>query len=194
MSWPSTQSTLIREIRDPRNAQAWNELVDRYALVLYRVCRRQRLQDADAADVVQNVLVRVSRSAQTYDPDRGRFRSWLMTITSREIQRYRQRRDGIPTGVTNDIAAENLRKELEADWVIEFTNHLFDMALREVRSEVEERSWLAFQEVWLEEQKVLEVATRHGKSVQWVYRNKYQLLERLREKVDRLEADAAWRG
>ena len=62
--------------------------MDVYGPLIYRQGRRRGLQDADAADMTQEVLFQVSRSIQTFEyrPEQGRFRDWLGTVTENKIR------------------------------------------------------------------------------------------------------------
>src|SRR5262249_52941712 len=53
---PPTRASLLVRIRDARDAAAWGEFVDLYAPLVHGFARRQGLQDADAADLTQDVL------------------------------------------------------------------------------------------------------------------------------------------
>ena len=57
-------STLLlqRLLRCPTDAAAWDQFVRRYSGTIYHWCRRYRLQDADAQDVTQMVLVKLHAS------------------------------------------------------------------------------------------------------------------------------------
>jgi len=85
-----TQSSLLVRIRDARDVESWKTFVAIYAPLIYRDCRRKVLQDADAADLCQEVLAQVARSMPTfeYQPGRGRFRDWLGTVTRHRIARF----------------------------------------------------------------------------------------------------------
>src|SRR5438132_2091435 len=77
-----TNASLLGRLgRDPADAAAWNEFVKHYGPKIYDWCRRWRLQDADAQDVTQEVLLQVARRMQTfvYDSQRS-FRSWLKKL------------------------------------------------------------------------------------------------------------------
>ena len=68
---PSTRVTLLERLRhDPANQAAWNEFVGQYGPTLYRWCRGLGLQEADAEDVTQMVLLRLVAKLRTfaYDP------------------------------------------------------------------------------------------------------------------------------
>lgn len=187
--WPSTQATLIGKICDWRDDTAWKQFVDLYAPLLYRLCRRRQLQDSDAADVVQIVLARVGRAVDQFDRQRGRFRAWLITITSREIYRWRQQRQ-VRAGEVVQESVEFLQAAMEADWTAEMQVQVFDTALERVREQCDPEAWETFQLVWLESKSPQQVAVELGKNIQWVYRLRRKVLDRLRQEVELLTADA----
>src|SRR2546423_9020301 len=83
---PPTRASLLVRLRDPNDAAAWTEFVDLYAPLVYGYARKQGLQDADAADLSQEVLGAVAGAVRRldYDPRRGAFRNWLFTIVRRK--------------------------------------------------------------------------------------------------------------
>src|SRR6266852_2792530 len=85
-----TRPSLLRRIRNPADTEAWQAFVDVYGPLIYRHGRSKGLQDADAAEVTQEVLLQVCRSIQQfeYSPERGRFRDWLGTVTQNKIRRF----------------------------------------------------------------------------------------------------------
>ena len=87
---PATRVTLLARIRDGRDADAWGEFVRLYGPVVYGFARNRGLQDADAADLMQDVMRSVARNAGKleYDPKRGTFRGWLYTITRNKIYNF----------------------------------------------------------------------------------------------------------
>src|SRR5437660_2921149 len=82
-SIPTTRLTLLTQLRqNPSDQAGWDEFVRRYGPHIYRWCRQWKLQDADAEDVTQDILVKLTRKlrAFAYDPSRS-FRGWLKTVT-----------------------------------------------------------------------------------------------------------------
>lgn len=66
--------------------QAWNALVERYSPLIWSICRRHRLGDADAEDVGQSVwLQMVQQLGRIHDP--AALPGWLVTVTRRECLR-----------------------------------------------------------------------------------------------------------
>src|SRR6478609_2427932 len=79
---PLTRTSLVLQLRDVGNHAAWQEFSRLYGPVIYGFARKRGLQDADAADMMQDVLRSVSGAIGTldYDRKRGSFRGWLFTI------------------------------------------------------------------------------------------------------------------
>jgi RNA polymerase sigma factor (sigma-70 family) len=90
---PPTRASLLLRLRDPLDGAAWREFVDLYAPLVYGYARKQGLQDADAADLCQEVLraVLTGVSRLEYDPNRGAFRNWLFTVVRRTLSKCRAR-------------------------------------------------------------------------------------------------------
>ena len=97
----STHPSLLLRIRDSQDSLAWNEFAQLYAPIIHAFGRRRGLQEADAADVTQEVLRAVSRSVGRfqYEPSRGGFRHWLFTITRNKVKEFLSRAAaGAPCG------------------------------------------------------------------------------------------------
>ena len=80
---PSTTSVtlLARLRRDPTDQAAWCDFVTRYGPKILQWCRRWRLQEADAQDVTQDVLLKLHSLMATFSYDASRsFHGWLKTL------------------------------------------------------------------------------------------------------------------
>ena len=76
MSEPTTtRPSLLIRLRDPMDERAWGEFVEIYGPLVHRLARRRGLQDADAADLVQEVFRRSPRRSSAMTPIRPRARS-----------------------------------------------------------------------------------------------------------------------
>jgi len=90
--------------------QAWDTLVERYAPLIWSICRRHQLGAADVGDVSQSVWLHlVDQLDKIRDP--AALPGWLATTTRRECRRVvRAARGSRPVAYVLDV--ENLPDEL----------------------------------------------------------------------------------
>jgi RNA polymerase sigma-70 factor (ECF subfamily) len=185
---PSTRPSLLVRLRDANDAGAWQQFVELYAPLVYRFARRHRLQDADAADLTQEVLRGVSGSIGRldYDPARGTFRSWLFTLAHRKLCDFLTRRGREGQG-SGDSGAHALLHELPAPepdvWEREYEQRLFAWAAERAQKEVTETTWQAFWQTAVEGRPPATVAQGLGISVGAVYIAKSRVQARLRHLI-----------
>jgi len=192
---PSTKVSLLARLRRGADAASWSLFVELYTPLIYRYCRRRQLQEADAQDVTQKVMVRVYTAIGkfTYDAGRGHFRNWLGVITTREILRHvrvEQRPVHRAIYPTNDMTAQT-PGAVEGDWLEEFEAHILVVALERIRNDFDELTWQAFHCTWLQEEKPHAAAERLDRPAEWVYKARFRVLKRLRSEVEFLADDAA---
>lgn len=199
---PLTRVTLLTRIRDDRDAEAWREFVQLYGPVVYRFARNRGLQDADAADLMQDVLRSVARNANRmeYDPARGTFRGWLYTVTRNKIYNFLSAQRNRPRGTGDTDAHERLDatparedgRGPDAEWEKEYQRGLSSRAMEKVREEFQPATWEAFWQTAVEGKAAAEVGAGLRMSPGAVYVAKSRVLSRLRDEVKRLiEAEEA---
>jgi RNA polymerase sigma-70 factor (ECF subfamily) len=187
---PATRASLLVRLRDPGDGDAWQEFVDLYAPVVYGYARKQGLQDADAADLCQEVLRAVAGAVGRleYDPCRGAFRNWLFTMVRRKLANWRAAVGTRHRG-SGDPALKQLLDQVaapaapEADWEDEWQRRLVAWACAQVRRDVNDTTWQAFWRTAVEDQPGRQVADGLGLSVAAVYRARSRVLARLRALV-----------
>jgi RNA polymerase sigma-70 factor (ECF subfamily) len=74
-----TDEDLVRDVA-AGSAQALAELYDRWGRRAYSLARRICADEGLAEDVVQEAFVAVWREPARFDPQRGRFGTWLLTL------------------------------------------------------------------------------------------------------------------
>jgi RNA polymerase sigma-70 factor (ECF subfamily) len=198
MSSPRDSGTLVtllgRLQRDPTDPHAWAEFVDHYGAKIYGWCRRWRLQEADAQDVTQAVLLRLAAKMRdfTYDPSRS-FRAWLRTLThhawSDFLQGRRQAEWGSGDSNVADLlhsveARDDLLHELEE----QFDHELLQEAIVRVRLRVAPQTWEAFRLTAQEGLSGAEAAQQIPMQVAQVFVAKRRVQNMLREEIAKLEA------
>jgi RNA polymerase sigma-70 factor (ECF subfamily) len=63
------------------DSAAWEEIVQRYHRRIYNICYRFAGSGNDADDLTQEVFIKMYRTLNTYDVERGAFMTWVTTIT-----------------------------------------------------------------------------------------------------------------
>ena len=194
--WPSTQISLLARIREPKDHDAWDRFVDLYAPLIYRFCLKRGLQDADARDITQNVFAQVGQRIRRfdYDPARGLFRGWLGKLTRNEIVDYSNRLGQSVSEQQYTDAGEAIDQTegtVDAAWIDEFNAYIYNCALARIRSEFTPECWRAFEMVWIEDRPAPEVAAELNKKPEWIYKNKFNILKRLKTEILFLASDAA---
>jgi RNA polymerase sigma-70 factor (ECF subfamily) len=188
-----TRPSLLVRIRDHRDRRAWGEFVDIYAPLVYRYVQRHGLQDADAADLTQEVLRAVARAVPRleYDPNRGSFRGWLFTIVRNELRDWlsSQRRHVHASGDTD--AQRRLEQEAApgVDWEQDYERQLFAVAVEQVRGDFQDSTWQAFWLTAVHGQSGKDVARVLGMSTAAVYLAKRRVITRLKEQIAYLRAE-----
>jgi RNA polymerase sigma factor (sigma-70 family) len=186
--FPPTHASLLVRLRDPQDEAAWRQFVDLYTPLVYGYARKQGLQDADAADLSQEVLAAVAGAVSRleYDPQRGAFRDWLFTIVRHKLLNWRRARVNRLRG-SGDTDIQRLLQQLpaaqtnEKEWQAEWEQRLFAWASEQVRRDVAPSTWQAFWRTAVDGQPAREVASALGLSLAAVYVARSRVLARLKE-------------
>ena len=190
----STRVSILMALRnDPADQSAWSAFVDRYGPQIHAWCLRWQLQDADAQDITQMVMIRLVRHLPdfAYDPSRS-FRSWLRTLTAHSWSDFiRDQVRGIRGAADPSVADRLDTMEARVDLVRHleetYDQELLELAMAEVRERVEAHTWEAFRLTSIEGADTAKVAVRLGIAVATVYRARHVVQVKLREAVAALD-------
>jgi RNA polymerase sigma-70 factor (ECF subfamily) len=192
---PTTRPSLLVRIRDSGDREAWRQFVQMYGPVVYGYGRKRGLQDADAADLTQEVLRAVMGSVGRLDYDRGRgsFRGWLFTLAHHKLhdllaRRRRNGRGAEDNGVQEWLEEQPAPAEDLALWDQEYERRLFARAADEVRGDFHESTWQAFWRTAVDGRPVKEVAGELGLTAAAVYLARSRVMARLRGRIQELES------
>ena len=188
---PETRASLILRLRDQADIVAWEEFIEIYSPVVFRIAVRHGLQPADADDLVQDVSISVARTVGKWlqREDRGSFRAWLFVIARNcaiDFIRKRTRRgpvDGVADS-GNSLYCLAADDEISSEFGIEYRREVFRWASDRVRELVSESSWQAFWLTAVEQKEVDEVARILGRNRGAIYAARSRVMRRLREKVE----------
>lgn len=181
----TTRESLLLRLRDHGDQEAWS-LFDRiYRPILSRFAAALGLRADATEDIVQQCMQTVASHIGSfdYDPEKGRFKAWLRTMVQNKVRnsfRSQRRREADGERLANVPSMDSSPEELfERLWMQEHLWH----CLRSLKSEVEQRTYLAFERYVLEQRPVDEVATELGLSTNHVYTIKWRLTEKVAEKM-----------
>jgi RNA polymerase sigma-70 factor (ECF subfamily) len=190
---PLTRASLLVQIRDGANHAAWQEFVNLYGPVVYGFARKRGLQDADAADLMQDVLRSVSSAIGRLDYDRkhGTFRGWLFTITRNKVFNFlsarRIRPQGSGDSTTNRLLDSQPDHGDGSDaWELEYQRRIASMAMDHIKAEFQENTWRAFWLTAVEGIAAPDAARQLRMSPGSIYVAKSRVLARLKDEVEAL--------
>jgi RNA polymerase sigma-70 factor (ECF subfamily) len=186
-----TRISLLIDVQDPQNHQAWTAFHGRYAPMIGGWCRQWFPRETE--DMVQEVMLLLASRLRTFHYDPGKsFRGYLKTVTHRLMadlkERDNRRRFVNGDGLVEEAeAAIDLTDRLKAEFDLE----LLEKAKENVRSRVEPKTWIAYVETAENLRKGADVARELGMTVGAVHQAKYNVLTMLREEVKFLEHTSA---
>lgn len=179
---------MLARLRDRSDAAAWDEFCQRYGELIHGFARRRGLSDVDCDDLVQDVLMALNSAMPgfTYDPGRGRFRSYIKAAVIRAVARRScQTRGGVSLeDVENVIASHSASEAVEDQWEKEWRHHHLRTAMRTIEAEFSATDRNAFQLYAVEGRDGRETARTLGISVDAVYQAKSRILRRLTRLIE----------
>jgi RNA polymerase sigma-70 factor (ECF subfamily) len=193
---PTSCSSLLAGVRqlDP---QAWQRLTAIYGPTVYGWARRQGLQPADAADLLQQVFasVAVNIGHARWDRPGDSFRGWLWTVFhSRLMDHYRQARRQPQAVGDTDVkricdAEQAPTPETASLMAPDESAELVRRALAIIQSDFKEKTWQAFWRSTVDGVATSDVARDLGLSPAAVCMCRARVLARLRETLAGLGFD-----
>ncbi len=191
----NTRASLIARLSDGADVEAWDEFVQIYLPLLYRMARRKGLQHADAEELGQEVLMAVSRAVHRWQPDaaHGRFRDWLFRIARNFIINFLTRPKYRVAGSGNsdvmrmlqEVPARTARNRRSLSWSI--AARFFAGRRRRSTSTVTPTTWQAFWQTSVEAKTVAEVAQALRMTAGSVYIARSRVMAKLRDEASRFD-------
>jgi RNA polymerase sigma factor (sigma-70 family) len=194
---PDTRVSLLTRIKDGTNGDAWEEFVRQYGPLVHGFARKRGLQDADAADITQEVLWSIARyiGRMEYDPARGTVRGWLYAVTRNKIFSFLAGRRKRPLGSGAWMNQELLdavpddSAQPERVWELEYRRVLSARAMGLIKQTFQPKTWKAFWATAVDGRRAADVGAELGMAPGAVYVAKCRVRARLRDEVRRLEVE-----
>ena len=186
-----TSLTLLTRLKG-NEPEAWERLVRLYGPLVMYWARRAGLGDADAADLLQEVMRSVSGSIARFERERtgATFRGWLWTIARNKLRDHArlaaQRPNAIGGSDAQDLLKQIPDEEPDSSPDSEPSRTLLQSTLETVKTSFEPRTWDAFWRTTVDGRSPNEVAHELGIGLASVYQARSRVLRRLREELGEL--------
>ena len=194
-----TRASLLQRMHDLSDQSSWQDFFDTYWKLIYGASRKAGLTDAEAQDVVQEVMIAVAKDIPTfrYDPAKGSFKAWLLIKTRWKIVgQFRKRGPIAQQGATDtqtdpvqqipDPASLVTDDILEAQW----QENVFAAAWARVKRKLDPQRAQVFDFYAIKGWKAEKVAETFQIPVEQVHMIKHRVKEQIEIEVQRLEREA----
>ena len=184
--WAQTRRTLLARLRSTSVDEAsWYDFFDTYSRLIYSVARKSGLNHADAEDILQATVLKVSRYIGRFeiDPGRGRFRNWVCLITKQQIANHYRKARHLPLIEEPEPSAEDAFPEIEDPvnqwgkiWDAEYFGHANEMALAQVKQKVSPKQYQIFHLYCIKQRDVKQITAMLDVTANDVYLAKNRVL------------------
>lgn len=192
-----TRITLLTRLKDTRDEDAWREFVSLYQPAIHRWCRQVGLQEADAGDVTQQVLVQLCKAMANfvYDRSRGTFRGWLYTVTRHAWQAWRKTQ-ARHVGSGDSEVLQRLHNVAAREDLLARVGEAYDLELlaearERVRAEFTAQSFEAFELMKIQGLSGREAAERLAMKTDAAFQACSRVMRRMTTVIREIEAEAA---
>lgn len=100
MAAPNHEDWVLMQAIAEGDELAIDTLYERFGTFVYRCVRQSLADQAEAEDAVQEIFVRLWKTADRYDPTRAKLVTWVMLIAKRHAIDRLRRKQVRPTNIT----------------------------------------------------------------------------------------------
>ncbi len=188
---PVTSPSLLLRIRNADDSESWREFDSVYAPVVRAYCRRRGFQATDIDDIAQEVMAAVANAIRKfeYEPDKGRFRSWLATITANKLRNFVLKNNSGHAQLSEIVDQLAQAPDSDSEWSTIFLQQVFQSACERIQATCEPQTWQCFEATWIDDLPANEVAEQFKMPIHSVYVNKSRVLKRLEQEFLMLSDD-----
>jgi RNA polymerase sigma factor (sigma-70 family) len=195
------QTSISRVARMTKDATEddWRVFYDKYKDVIISFCKKQGIDEFSAHDVLQETMVLLMRKLPgfEYNPQRGRFRNWLLTLVFGKVRDAQRRALRAKLIFAEQEVGEKFETSpavtcpatdaLENAWNLA----VIEEALRRIKEDFEPQTLAIFEACVVEGLSAPEIALRFGVQKNAVYQIKNRLGKRLKMEVAALNEPLA---
>ena len=189
-----TSISLLNRLQQTDDPEMWDRLVGLYAPLLKSWLRKYDVQPSDADDLVQEVLMAVSKDVMTFDHNGrpGAFRTWLRSILVNRLRSFWRARGRRPQAHGDSDMERRLAQledpasEMSQLWNRQHDRHVARQLLALSEPQFAPNTWKAFCRVAIDGERPDVVAAELGISLNAVFIAKSRVLSKLRQEAEGL--------
>jgi RNA polymerase sigma-70 factor, ECF subfamily len=180
-----THTSLLRRVRDVKDAASWAEFVRFYEPLLQNYVRARGLPAADADDVVQEIFLKLLRALPEFTLDRrqGRFRTWLYQVTMSAVYdhvRRKSARDRTVAEWWKNVGKEQAVDELPPeDWSRVHQRRAVEVTEAEMKASINPNTWRCYEQHFHNGRKFADIAAELGITANAACVNAGRVLEKV---------------
>jgi RNA polymerase sigma factor (sigma-70 family) len=186
-----TSLSLLERVRGDVTDEAWQKLTEVYSALLRSWLTRFEVGSTDADDLVQEVLLTLSRELRNFEHSGrpGAFRNWLRGILVHRLHDFWRSRKYRPAAIGGSAWAEELEQladessSVSCEWNLEHDRHVMARLLESVRPRFEPKTWEAFHRQLYGGQRADSIASELGMPLNSVYVARSRVLSALRREA-----------
>ncbi len=186
-----TSLSLLARVRQSADPQSWNRLVELYEPLMRRWLFAYEVQDADAADLIQEVLEVMTRELPSFhhSDQPGAFRSWLRKVLVNRLKNFWRSRKYRPLATGDSSMVERLNQleddqsEVSRVWDDSHDQTVITRLMELIRPTFLPKTWDAFRRQVFEGESPQEIAADLRMSLSSVYKARSRVLSALRREA-----------
>jgi RNA polymerase sigma factor (sigma-70 family) len=186
-----TSLSLLGKLQQSPHGAAWDRLVGIYAPLLRQWLRKFEVQEADADDLIQDVLAAVVREMPEFrhNGQAGAFRAWLRQVLVNRLRNFWRSRQQRPlaTGASSILERigelEDATSQLSRIWEREHDQAVLTRLMELIRPDFLPKTWEAFHRQMFGGQRADQVAEELGMTLSSVYVARSRVLAALRREA-----------
>lgn len=186
-----TSLSLLARVRQTTDSKSWERLVDLYAPLMRDWLRTYGVQDADAEDLIQEVLTVVAREIAHFDHNHrsGAFRSWLRATLVHRLRHFWRSNSHRMVAAGGTSVLEQLNQledetsQLSRIWNEQHDRDVISRLVELVRPMFLPKTWTAFHRQMFDGQSPEQVAAELGMPLGSVYMARHRVLNALRREA-----------
>ena len=184
LKYPTTSKTLLERIA-AGDEISWDDFYNRYCGIIRNLAKFKGLNDAEADDICQQVMLQFFKQSKTFkfDPDIARFRTYFGKIINSRIKDHFRRKKEVPS---DEIEPEPFEGKTDELFLTEWRKMILQEAERELKNRVAPETFQAYELYAVQSRPVEKVAAYLNCSVNQVYQAKKRCFAMMREILIRM--------